>query len=540
MSPTFTRSRPGSTTLKALLTRRFNALCLPNASSSSSSSSARSGSAVSDTTAGSNSDTQLTDPNPEKGSSSATDLADAIDTIVSAYEFAASTATQNINFDDYNAQNSTTGTSTSSLPSSFSALATSAYRGCPSIPSAASYPLTGSDNPLGSNAYLGGRDVMFFVLPNSTPKTGVMALTTFDPTDSQGASSDACLFRFMVDLIQGMDNFTTAGVESVLIDTSNNGGGVIVLNQLAQRLFTGSKYEQDNNFHNVLRDSPLAQALAKRTQDVGATSAQYSPNRYRDGSSLLSASANLFSPGSSKPVNGQTLQMSNELQTSIRFLEILYERYNLPTEAPFAPENIVFTGNGLCGSSCSSFTNFLVEYYNASAYIATGHPDRPIEFQAFAAGQSTDSANVYADAVDIRFTDTSLLPPLQVRGSYGFTIQGGLSPNLAPGQFLQYRSYPAQGRFGLTQDMYSSPLKKWEYVASQVFGSDGKRKLGANGGTQPGEQGGSGSGSGSGGGSGGGSGAGGNRGNEAGRGAALGSRATGMVVLGIVAVAIMI
>jgi hypothetical protein len=338
----------------------------------------------------------------------------------------------------------------------------------------------------------------------------------------------------MVDLIQGMDNFTTSGVESVLIDTSNNGGGVIVLNQLAQRLFTGAKYEQDNNFHNVLRDSPLAQALAKRTLDVGARTAQYSPTRYRQGDSLLSSGSNLFSPGASREVNGQTLQMSNELQTSIRFLEILYDRYSLPTEAPFAPENIVFTGNGLCGSSCSSFTNFLVEYYNASAYISTGHPDRPIEFQAFAAGQSTDSANVYADAVDIGFTQTSLLPPLQVVGSYGFTIQGGLSPNLAPGEFLQYRSYPAQGRFGLTQDMYSSPLTKWEYVASQVFGSDGKRTIGASGSTNAGA--GTSGGGGSNGGGGGGSGN--NRDNAAGRVRVGGIGAAVMVVLGMMAVMI--
>ena len=448
-------------------------MCLPRASSSSSSSAARSGSAISN-------DESSTDP-------------------ASAYEFAASTRTTNIDFDDFNAgQNSSTGTSTSTLPSSFSALASAAYRGCPSISSAASYPLTGSDNPLTSSAYQGGRDVLFFVLPNT--KTGVVALTTFDPNDEQGQSSDACLYRFMVDLIQGLNNFTNAGIENVLIDTSNNGGGVIVLNQLAQRLFTGNQYSLNNNFENVLRDSPLSQALLERTVRSGVRTAQYSPNRYRDGDSLLSAGTNLFSPGNSRQINGQTLETSNDLQTSVSFLEALFSRYNLPNAAPFAPENIVFTGNGLCGSSCSSFTNFLIEYYNASAYIATGRPDQPIEFQAFAAGQSTDSANVYADAVDIGFTNTGLLPPLQVVGSYGFTIQGGMSPNLAPGEFLQYRSYPAQGSFGLTREMYASPLVKWEYVASQVFGSDGKRTIGASGSTNGANGGGGGGGAGSGGG----------------------------------------
>jgi hypothetical protein len=49
-------------------------------------------------------------------------------------------------------------------------------------------------------------------------------------------------------------------------------------------------------------------------------------------------------------------------------------------------------------------------------------------------------------------------------------MSGSLSPRLAPGQFIQYRPLTANGTFGLTLEDYLAPVRKWEGVASRVFG----------------------------------------------------------------------
>lgn len=350
-------------------------------------------------------------------------------------------------------------------------LISEAYSGCPSVPTAPKYQYQNS--PVNDSAYLGGRDIQFYSLGDEK-KTGVIYVPTFGPVDSNtGETSDACTERWVVDLYLGFKNFTKARVEKILIDTSSNGGGQVLLNQFFQRYLTGEKFEIDLNFDTLLRKSPLAQGLLAANIKNGNNDTSnniYYPAKYRNGSSLIAASTDIFNPGNLYTINGETLETSNELMDDVQTIDQYEGPLNISDTPPYSPSQIVFTGNGLCGSACSSFTNFLIEYYNATAYIAAGRPQNPIEFQAFAAGQATSSEDILKEAVSVNYTDYATLPPLQVKGKFGFAIRGAISPNIAPGTFLQYRSYPAQHTYGLTTEQFLDPIKNWKYVASQVFG----------------------------------------------------------------------
>lgn len=308
---------------------------------------------------------------------------------------------------------------------------------------------------------------MFFILPES--QTGVVYMPTFLPEPL----SNACINRFLIDLLLGLQNFTTAGVDNVLVDTSNNGGGSVLLNQAAQRLFTGQQFLEENNFESVFRRAPLAEALHQRYLDNPGINPGgfYNPTTFRSGNSTdtLAPGTNFFSPGDSFTINEVTLQTSNRLSDTIDPIEMLDAMFDIPDQPPFAHPNIVFTGNGLCGSACASFTNFLIEYYNATAYINAAQPSSPIEFTAFAAGQASTTSQIYQEAAAIGFNNTALLPRLAHAGEFGFALRAGISPRIAPGTFLQYRSFPAQQRFALTEELYGNQIEMWEYVAGQVF-----------------------------------------------------------------------
>jgi hypothetical protein len=349
-----------------------------------------------------------------------------------------------------------------------------AYAQCPIDFEAGRYQYENS--PQSGPEYLGGRDIQFYALGDAQ-KTGVVYLSTFDPklpvTQDPNGISQACTDRFIVDTYLGFKNFTQAGVERIMIDTSNNGGGSVVLNQFLQRYLTGDDYEVDLNFDTLLRKSPLAEALLQANLKAGATRDSYGniyqPGQYRNGTELVAPDKGFFNPGKEYTINGQTLYTSDFLQDDVQFIDTLEDSLNISNTAPYSPSEIVFVGNGLCGSACSSFTNFLIEYYNATAYIASGRPQNPIEFQAFAAGQSTSSQVINQEAKSVQYADNELLPLLEVPGRFSFTIRGAISPNIAPGTFVQYRSYPAQNSYGLTAEQFLNPIENWKYVASKAF-----------------------------------------------------------------------
>jgi hypothetical protein len=213
--------------------------------------------------------------------------------------------------------------------------------------------------------------------------------------------------------------------------------------------------------------------LLKANLAAGQTEATsrniYQPGQYRNGSAMVDANKDIFSPGNQYTINANTLTTSNFLQDDIQIIDTLETALNISDSPPYSPSEIVFIGNGLAGSAASSFTNFLIEYYNATAYITSGRPQNPIEFQAFAAGQATTSGLIYEEAATVGFTDNELLPPLNVKGEFDLTIRGAISPNIAPGTFVQYRSYPAQGTYGMTAEQFLDPINNWKYVAGKAF-----------------------------------------------------------------------
>jgi len=346
------------------------------------------------------------------------------------------------------------------------------YAGCPINTRNARYQYENS--PQNSSAYLGGRDIQFYSLGDED-KTGVIYLSTFDPKPPSASPGDTaiCTKRFVIDTYEGFRNLTKAGVQRIMIDTTNNAGGSVTLNQLLQRYLTGDAYQVDLNFDTLLRKSPLSEALLKATIQAGQSDATsnniYQPGKYRNGTATVAPDEDIFQPGNEYTINTKTLYTSNVVQDDLEFVDGLDGTLNISDSAPYPPNEIVFVGNGLCGSACASFTNFLIEYYNATAYITSGRPRNQIEFQAFAAGQAITSTAIYEQAFAVNFTDYELLPALEVVGNFDFTIRGALSPNIAPGTFIQYRTYPAQGTYGLTAEQFLDPLENWKYVASKAF-----------------------------------------------------------------------
>jgi hypothetical protein len=129
------------------------------------------------------------------------------------------------------------------------------------------------------------------------------------------------------------------------------------------------------------------------------------------------------------------------------------------------PQNLVFTGNSLCGSACADFTNFMVQYLNVTSYMSTVQPWKPIEMVGWATNYAYDTNDLYAEINSLNLT--GLVEPLHVKGDMHFTLVTGLSP--INGEFIQYRSLPAAKTYAPTFDTQRDPMVEWKYVAGQVW-----------------------------------------------------------------------
>ncbi|EIW70658.1 hypothetical protein TREMEDRAFT_61166 [Tremella mesenterica DSM 1558] len=274
------------------------------------------------------------------------------------------------------------------------------YGTCPNLPNTARFPL--KNDPTLTPNYLGGRDIQFYTLPNKTD-VGVIYVPTLDPAGNE----DECTTRFFVDSVLGLQNFSKNGITKVLLDTTNDGGGFISLAQLLERLFTGEKYTPENNFQTVFRKVPLSQALLQAHLDNPSAPANtFSPVSYRESNLTdLSNDTNYFKPGLSRQINNHTLYTSDYISDSLDTLTVYNKVVPFTQMAPYAPSEIVITGNGLSGSACASFINFLIEYYNTTACIHTPFPEKPIEYQAFSAAQSITGGDIYDEAQSLNFTN---------------------------------------------------------------------------------------------------------------------------------------
>jgi hypothetical protein len=94
------------------------------------------------------------------------------------------------------------------------------YSSCPINSTIATWPFATTALPTSDPAYLGGRDIQFYALDREKTggiPTGVIYVSTFSP---DVVDDTTCFNRFVLDIVLGLQNFTTAGVERILVDTS--------------------------------------------------------------------------------------------------------------------------------------------------------------------------------------------------------------------------------------------------------------------------------------------------------------------------------
>ncbi|KAH9053619.1 hypothetical protein EDB87DRAFT_1569228 [Lactarius vividus] len=295
-----------------------------------------------------------------------------------------------------------------------------------------------------------------FTLPGN--KTGVMFIGSFlgDPE------------QFPLDVDAAVKQFKASGVTNLLIDVTDNPGGFLCLALFLHQYLTATGAEFPG-FQTTSRANPLAQKIVKAgiQQRHNSSISVYAPDNW------------LFLNGTQMPFDFDYNDPSvpyvingRDDPTSQRFEDICPTlNVTLPTTPPFDLNQIAIIGNGICASTCATFTTVMFERHQTKIAVFGGNPSQPIQFKGTSPSTIFQTGNQVLGWADLDteiktagLKDDLLAPPdLLVNGNMPHNWRSAYS-FLNENVPIAYVSEQPQYRFPYTAETYNNPQKVWLFA----------------------------------------------------------------------------
>ena len=323
-----------------------------------------------------------------------------------------------------------------------------------------------------------GQGLGFFILSGS-PRVGVLVINDFTPTDG------VAWIRVMR---EGFTRFREHGVERLILDLSNNGGGYICLAYSVVAMLNPPKTPQpfpipDSPFPTTIRIDPegsivlyLSQAAVNGTD--GTTSPFFLRN-FLDPKTLQPFASN-DTNWSAGAVSSSTSLYSRPVLDNCPATPLLAQSgLDKVDMGPLKGSNITVLTNGFCGSSCAIVSANLQVYGGAQSIFASTTPLYSMNssfyppIYSFAGGQVLDSSIVFYWINLLNVTSNPYAPPeFPTSASLSFTYRKlyrpSASTNSAAGiaaASLEYEQIPAKYWIPYTPGNVMRPSRLWYQAA---------------------------------------------------------------------------
>ncbi|KAI8849821.1 hypothetical protein BC829DRAFT_416505 [Chytridium lagenaria] len=277
----------------------------------------------------------------------------------------------------------------------------------------------------------------FYYLDSS--KTGVFALPAFLPATEDGELTDRTIISWLRTFANGLSELERRGATNLIIDVTNNGGGIICAGQsLASYIFKDSAFvnydvrltdtvsyliENAATYENMTFSNPFS--LGERIIPYGQSSTSAARTL-----SYLSSNAKQYTRGDT------TQSFSGRFEIDCNPFRRLFKSF--PQIQGWNPANVAIVGNGLCGSTCAETVRSFRSQYNVKTYVYGGTSGATFQPTSFEGGSVLDFDAVLDAFANIPRTSRKQ-PPQQLPSSF---------PLPARGQVLFWESYSK----GLEQD----------------------------------------------------------------------------------------
>ncbi|ORY30127.1 hypothetical protein BCR33DRAFT_724437 [Rhizoclosmatium globosum] len=219
-----------------------------------------------------------------------------------------------------------------------------------------------------SNVYK-GRDHSFFLL--SDGKTGVWMISHFSPPN------ETEVMRWASDMTHGLKALEDHGATRLIIDVTNNGGGIICLGCAAAYFI--APWESKTCYRYDIRLTDPLVSLFKRAHEEASRNSSFDASvfnmtmygRTSEAKAMLSPNE-LLSPGRTRVRGGVAGRYSNLFTLDhdcIQSLDMVTDATKFPQlKRGWKIKDIGLLSNGICGSTCSNFARTLRDKHHIASF----------------------------------------------------------------------------------------------------------------------------------------------------------------------------
>ncbi|KAG0286268.1 hypothetical protein BGZ97_007506 [Linnemannia gamsii] len=248
------------------------------------------------------------------------------------------------------------------------------------------------------------RTSAFYRLTGSKVKDACVAVIATEDTEEHEYDSDEYL-----NFAKGLQKLQSQGCTKLILDMTNNGGGLIDFAYYINRLLfpkADPYFVQDIRTNKMIQDasrraikSHTARSMLDATQYVSATT------------NKLFKDTSMFTKDVKQKRGGAT----------VTFSQRSYFPFNWPflplkkgTELKFKPQNMAIITNGFCGSACSMIATRFAITQKVKTYAIGGIAKRPLSYFSFPGGFVTEVGSVVSDLSLIRYKAPGKTAPTQL------------------------------------------------------------------------------------------------------------------------------
>ncbi|KAF8598569.1 hypothetical protein BDV93DRAFT_498597 [Ceratobasidium sp. AG-I] len=273
-------------------------------------------------------------------------------------------------------------------------------------------------------------------------------------------------------VLDGLAAVKSKGATRLLIDLTNNGGGIICLAAWLHRVLAGPgpDTEPQAGLDGSVRARELPQKIVAKivANNTGVHRSYYpfyNPLKWNNiNSKPLAADFNWLNPTVDAEVNGVTDEFSTRVRDTCFPFDL-----TAPSTKPFEFENIAIMTNGQCASSCSLFSIIMHTKHNVRTVVVGGKPGTVQQYCGVVGGQSSNFAAMDSEVKTAGLKNDALAPPDFITNSYqGVTWKLGWSI-LNPKTFEEFQSHPAQINHPLLASTVNNPWELWKDVSRKLW-----------------------------------------------------------------------
>ncbi|RIB16442.1 hypothetical protein C2G38_2143097 [Gigaspora rosea] len=291
---------------------------------------------------------------------------------------------------------------------------------------------------------------------------GVVLISTEDVIDN----SWDLQYHFLSNIIAGFKLFADKGIKKIILDLSNNGGGIIFIgNYINKLLFPNiQNFPLDYKVNDI--SIPFIKEISRIKKGIGNIFHYKSFLSVKTKSSFDNVNDfignNIYTRGGVQ-VRYTSKAFHNDTTNYIGTFKL-----PKPPKFPWTEKDIVILTNGRCSSSCATIAQRLAEI-NVPTIAVGGFPNTRFSFAQFAVGDASSSA-IFQPLLELKNINSSLVSKLSLPSSltFHFTLAEAYSIK-NPNEVMDYAYRPADYQLYYDERSARDPSCLW-IQAAEYFG----------------------------------------------------------------------